>query len=278
MTVRKGKIGVFDSGLGGLTILRAIAELMPEREYLYLGDNLHTPYGNRMPEEIFQLTLRGVEWLFGRGAEVVVLACNTASANALRRIQREILPLKYPDRRVLGIIIPTVEELEKWSETGHVGILATRATVASKTFEVEMAKRNPEIAVFCRSGGDLAELIEKNVDAKILLAEIGRTAGRLVAEDERIDTFLLGCTHYALIEKEIADFLGKKIKVVTQGRLVALKLQDYLKRHPEMEKRLSRKAKISFYTTSPDDRVKKLMIRFYGQKISIEVVKIDDDK
>lgn len=269
---------MFDSGLGGLTILRALTELMPDREYLYLGDNLNTPYGNRAPEEIFQLTLKGVRWLFEQGSEIVILACNTASANALRRIQREFLPLEYPDRRVLGIIIPTVEELEKWSKTDHVGILATRATVASKTFEVEMRKRNPKVTVVCRSGGDLAQLIEKNVDNENLLAEVGRTVGRLMAEDEKIDTFLLGCTHYALIEKEIADFLGKKIKVMTQGRLVALKLQDYLKRHPEMEKRLNCKAKISFFTTSPDDQVKKLMIRFYGRKISIKAVKIDDDK
>ncbi len=270
-----GKIGVFDSGLGGLTILKEMIGRMPDREYVYLGDNLNTPYGNKSQEEIFRLTSAGVEWLFGQGAEIIVLACNTASANALRRIQQEILPQKYPEKRVLGIIIPTVEEADKFSQAGHVGILATRATVASGVFEAEMKKRNPTIQVVCQSGGDLAELIERDAKDGSLEEEITRVVERLIAEDDQIDTLVLGCTHYALIADKIADFLAGKVKIVTQGQLVAEKLDDYLERHSEIREKLSRESKVNFYTTSEDEQVKKLMIRFYGEKVSVETVKID---
>jgi glutamate racemase len=269
---KQGKIGIFDSGLGGLTILREAIKLMPDREYLYLGDNLRAPYGNRTQKKIFQYTLAGVEWLFGMGAEIVILACNTASANALRKIQQEVLPSRFPGKKVLGIIIPTAEEVSNFSKSGHIGVLATRATVASGTFEKEVKKYGPEIKISSQSGGKLVELIESSGDKKTLRAEIGKITCRLIAKDKLIDAIILGCTHYALIEKQIKKILPKGISVVNQGEIVAMKLVDYIKRHAEISQRLSSHPRVYFYTTVDDDEIKKKMVRFYGSKICVETV------
>ncbi|MDP1884002.1 MAG: glutamate racemase [Candidatus Moranbacteria bacterium] len=270
-----GKIGVFDSGLGGLAVLREITKRMPEYGYLYLGDNLRAPYGDKSQEEIFKHTLAGVEWLFANGAEIVILACNTASANALRRIQREILPLEYPDKRVLGIIIPTVESMENFSRSGHIGVLATEATVASGVFEVEMEKHNPDIRTICQSGGMLVNLIERGKDQKILAAEIKSVVGGLLDRDGLIDTVILGCTHYALIAGQIERALPKNVKVVGQGGIVAAKLSDYMDRHSEIRVRLENRFLIDFYTTSGNEDIKKLMAQFYGEDSRVSTVEYD---
>ncbi len=273
MIKRTGKIGIFDSGLGGLTILKEVVKLMPCYEYIYLGDNQNTPYGNKSQDKIFNLTLAGVEWLFRNGAEIVVLACNTASANALRKIQREVLPVRYPDKRVLGIIIPTVEEIEKYSKTGHIGILATKATIESRIYEAEMKKQNPHIKIFSQSGGNLANLIELNNKVE-MLTEINSVVEELISKNNLIDTVVLGCTHYALIEEEIAQILPKHIHVVSQGELVAKKLKDYLTKHVEINIKLSNLFSLNFNTTSDSKHVQQLMTYFYGEKISISMVKI----
>lgn len=267
-----GKIGVFDSGLGGLAILKEMAGLMPEREYSYLGDNLRAPYGDKSQDKIFEHTLAGVEWLFADGAEIVVLACNTASANALRRIQCEVLPVKYPEKKVLGIIIPTVEVLGNSSRTGHIGVLATSATVESGVFEKEVGKYNSETRVVCQSGGQLAELIERDGASEALAAEIKNVTDRLIGRDKLIDTVILGCTHYALIAGQIRAALPPGIKAVGQGGIVAAKLRDYLDRHDEIRGKLKDGFSISFHTTSGKDEVKKLMARFYGQDIAVSSV------
>jgi glutamate racemase len=267
-----GKIGIFDSGLGGLTILRAVVSLMPDREYLYLGDNLRAPYGNKSQKEIFIHTRAGVEWLFGSGAEIVILACNTASANALRKIQQEVLPHKYPSKRVLGIIIPTAEEAVGFSKSGHIGVLATVATVLSGVFEKEVEKYSPEIKVSSQSGGKLVELIERNKNKKILQKEVKKVTDKLISKDVLIDAIVLGCTHYALIKNEIKKIVPKNISVIDQGEIVAIKLADYLKRHVEIRKRLSRISSVCFYTTADGDEVKKMMAQFYGKKIPVATV------
>lgn len=269
MTNPAGKIGIFDSGLGGLTILKKVVKLMPDQEFLYLGDNLRAPYGEKMPEEIFKHTLAGVKWLFDNGAEIVILACNTASANALRKIQQEFLPLKHPDKKVLGIIIPTVEELEKFSRSGHIGILATSATVASGVFEKEMAKRNPKMRIISQSGGELANLIEQNNDEIALLAKIKEIAKKLLNKDKLIDSIVLGCTHYALVAEQIKQILPKNIKIISEDDIVATKLLDYLNKHEEILEKLNNRSSLNFYTTSKSERTKALMSRFYGEDIPV---------
>lgn len=271
--MKKGKIGIFDSGLGGLTILKEAIKLMPHYEYIYLGDNLNTPYGDKSQSEIFKLTLAGVKWLFKNGAEIVILACNTASANALKKIQQEILPIKYPNKRVLGIIIPTVEEIEKYSKTKHIGILATKATVKSKIYKIEAEKQNAKIAIVSQTGGNLVNLVEQNNKTKLLI-EISRITKELLAKDDLIDTIILGCTHYALIINEITQILPKHISIIAQGELIATKLLDYLKRHPEISDKLSNSYSLNFNTTSSNKQVKQLMSYFYGEDISVSIATV----
>lgn len=266
------KIGIFDSGLGGLTILKEIVKLIPNREYLYLGDNLRAPYGDRSEEDIFKYTLSGVKWLFDNGAELVVLACNTASANALRKIQQEFLTLKYKDKKVLGIIIPTMEEVGNFSKSGHIGLLATRATVTSGVFEKEMKKNSLESQMSCQSGGRLVELIEGNKNGDILSAEIEDVVGQLISKDELVDVIILGCTHYALIKDRIRKILPNNISMIEQGNIVAKKLLDYIARHSEINEKLSNQSAVFFYTTSDSDEVKKMMGQFYGANISVSTV------
>jgi len=218
--------------------------------------------------------LAGVKWLFSNGAEIVILACNTASANALRKIQQEVLPFKYADKKVLGIIIPTAEELGKFSLSKHIGVLATVATVASGSFEREVKKYNPEIKLSVQSGGKLAELIEQNKDKKKLKAEIEMVIDRLMAKNKLIDTIVFGCTHYALIEKQIKKTLPKDISVTSQGRIVAMKLANYLDRHPKLARKLSQRSSVCFYTTSSEQATKEKMAQFFGTAISVATVSL----
>ncbi|PIP27231.1 MAG: glutamate racemase [Candidatus Moranbacteria bacterium CG23_combo_of_CG06-09_8_20_14_all_39_10] len=272
MIKQSGKIGVFDSGLGGLTILKEIIRLMPNREYLYLGDNLHAPYGDKSQADIFKYTLAGVEWLFDNGAEIVILACNTASSNALRKIQQEIMPFKYSDKKVLGIIIPTVEDMGNVSRSGHIGVLATKATVASMTFETEMKRYNSKIQITCQSGGDLANLIEQDKDQAMLRVEIKNVTAELINKNKLIDVVVLGCTHYDLIIDQMRLILPKNIKVVGQGNAVATKLLEYINRHDELRRKLKNEFSVNFHTTSDREEVKKLMAQFYGANISVSMV------
>lgn len=269
MKQQAGKIGIFDSGLGGLTILKEIVRLMPDRNYIYLGDNANAPYGDKSQEEIFKLTLSGVEWLFEQGAVIVILACNTASANALRKIQQDILPMQYPGRRVLGIIIPTVEDMGTFTKSGNVGVLATKATVASKVFEIEIKKNNPKINIISESGGKLASLIEADAKRDVLLSEIKKVTTNLLAKNKLIDTVILGCTHYPLIMTEIKEVLPGNVNIISQGSIIATKLENYLNKHNEIRNELSDQFSLKIFTTSKDEKVKRLMIRFFGKDVSI---------
>ncbi len=264
-------IGVFDSGFGGLTILKELLAKMPEYDFVYLGDNARNPYGPRSAEEIFLFTLEGIEELFSRGCPLVILACNTSSANALRRIQQEVLPEKYPDRRVLGILVPTIEQLEAGSV---VGILATEATVRSNAYVKEAAEKNPSAMIVQQACPNLVPLIERGASGEELQTEVRGYVEALIAQNPKIETVLLGCTHYALIADHISQELPKGVKLLGQSAIVAEALADYLARHPEIDQRLTKGGSRTFLTTGDANEVSRLGSKFFGDPIQFENVRL----
>lgn len=243
-------IGVFDSGFGGLTILRNLQKVLPQYDYLYLGDNARAPYGSRSFETIFRYTLQAVRELFSRGCPLVILACNTASAKALRSIQQDVLPYEFPDKRVLGIVRPTAEEIGKFSKSGHIGIFGTAGTVSSGSYLIEINHFYPELKVTqhaCPMWVPLVEYGERESEGAKFFVK--KDIDALLAEDPEIDTLLLACTHYPLLEGAIRAALPENVRLVFQGDIVAEKTVDYLRRHPEMENRLTKNGKSRFLTT-----------------------------
>jgi glutamate racemase len=266
-------IGIFDSGFGGLTILKAVANTLPQYSYIYLGDNKRAPYGSKSDAEIYQYTLEGVEALFARGAQLVILACNTSSAVALRKIQQEVLPIKYPHRKVLGIIIPTAEESDTFSQTKHIGVWATQATVSSKAYTTEMLKIDPNLHITELPCSLLVPLIEAgNKESTEITQAINGYIKALLKKDELIDTLILGCTHYPIIESEIRDILPTHICLITQGKIIAKKLEIYLAKHPEIDHLLQKQSGRIFLTTSTDEDVKRIADYFYGSLVGLEMV------
>lgn len=248
-------IGVFDSGYGGLTILREIQKYLPQYDYLYLGDNARAPYGTRSFECVYQFTLQGVRHLFDKGCPLVILACNTASAKALRTIQQRDLPVIDPTRRVLGVIRPTAETVGGLSGNGKVGIFATPGTIASGSYDIEIAKLNPTFSTFgqaCPMWVPIVENREENTPGAEYF--VRRDADRLMAQCPDLDTVILACTHFPILYDVIRRAIPPHIKVVSQGDIVARSLADYLKRHPEMERRLSRGGNTSYLTTEQPDK------------------------
>lgn len=245
-----GPIGVFDSGYGGLTILKAIRRLLPQYDYLYLGDNARAPYGSRSFDIVYQFTLQAVRELFARGCHLVILACNTASAKALRSIQCNDLPLLDPDRRVLGVIRPTAEILGDISETRHVGVLATPGTVKSHSYLMEAEKLYPEMKVREKACPMWVPLVE-NGEAQGEGADyfVRKYIDAIMADDPKIDTLVLACTHYPILLPKIRRYAPEGVRILAQGELVADSLEDYLRRHPEMEKRLTRGGTVTYLTT-----------------------------
>ncbi len=266
-------IGFFDSGFGGLTIVSEIRKTLPRYSTIYLGDNARTPYGSRSLDVIYRFTLEGVAELFRRGAELIILACNTSSSVALRRIQQEYLPAHQPGKRVLGIVIPTAEEISRASSSKVIGILATQATVASKAYPQEIHKIDAEVEVRQEACPMLVPLIESG-DLEVA-EEAARTyVENLLKQDNRIDTVLLGCTHYALIEDVIRKYVPPHVEVISQGAIVANKLADYLKRHPEIDERLDRSAQALFFSTEYSSRIQRLGTQFFGRSIVIETMQL----
>lgn len=235
-----GPIGIFDSGYGGLTILNKIRQRLPGYDYVYLGDNARAPYGTRSFEIIYRFTLEAVNYLFSQGCPLVILACNTASAKALRSIQQNDLPAIDPSRRVLGIIRPTVEALAAVTSTGHIGLLATPGTVNSHSYDIEIAKQNPDFTTRSHSCPMWVPLVENN-EATGPGADyfVKKDIETIMANDPAIDTLILGCTHYPLLIDKIKRYIPQGVSLLTQGEIVAESLADYLRRHPEMECRLS---------------------------------------
>ena len=243
-------IGVFDSGYGGLTVLRSLIDRLPQYDYLYLGDNARSPYGNRSFETVYRYTLECVEWLLEKECPLIILACNTASAKALRSIQQRDLEKLNPEARVLGVIRPTTESLGKYSKTNSIGILATTGTVQSGSYIIELEKFFPELKVQQEACPMWVPLVENNEhQSKGADFFIQKHIDAILQRDKNIDTLLLACTHYPLLKDKIEQHLPKGIKLLSQGDIVAESLGDYLKRHSEMEKRLTKEGKRIFYTT-----------------------------
>lgn len=243
-------IGVFDSGFGGLTILQDLQKALPQYDYLYLGDNARAPYGSRSYETIFRYTLQCVRELFRRGCPLVILACNTASARALRSIQQQVLPYEFPGRRVLGIIRPTAEEIGGYSKSGHIGIFATAGTVSSGSYPLEISHFYPGLKVTqhaCPMWVPLVEYGERESEGALFFVK--KEVEAILREDPDIDTILLACTHYPLLEKAIRQVTPPHVRLVFQGDIVARKTVDYLERHPEIEKSLTKNGKTCFLTT-----------------------------
>ncbi len=248
--MKNSPIGIFDSGYGGLTVLRDIVRLLPDYDYLYLGDNARSPYGPRDFETIYHYTLECVQYLFGQGCPLVILACNTASAKALRNIQQLALPKIAPDRRVLGVIRPTAEVIGDFSKTKKVGVLGTVGTVRSESYLLEIEKFYPDVKVLQQACPMWVPLVENGeLSGAGTDFFVKKYLDELLAASPDIDTLLLACTHYPLLEPVINKFLSKKIKVISQGEIVAKSLADYLHRHPEMEQLCSKNGSRVFHTT-----------------------------
>lgn len=265
---KKGPIGIFDSGYGGLTVLKEIVSKLPDYDYLYLGDNARAPYGNRSFDTVYHYTLDAVKWLFKQDCSLVILACNTASAKALRTIQQNDLPILAPDKRVLGVIRPTAEMIGTFSETKNVGVLATVGTVTSESYPMEIAKFFPDLKVHQEACPMWVPLVE-NGEFEHHGADffVKKNLHNIFEKGEAIDVILLGCTHYPLLKEKIEEYLPVAVKLISQGEIVAQSLAGYLQRHPEIEGLCSKGGMQQFYTTdSPEDFDNKASI-FYGQPI-----------
>lgn len=271
-----GPIGIFDSGYGGLTILEKIRTELPEYDYIYLGDNARTPYGTRSFDVVYKYTLECVTKLFEMGCQLVVLACNTASAKALRSIQQRDLPLLDANRRVLGVIRPTVEAVGAMTRSKHIGLLATSGTVQSNSYPLEIHKLHDDIVVTSEACPMWVPLIENN-EHKSEGADyfVRKNVEHLLAADPEIDTIMLGCTHYPLLEDKIKSLLPKEISVVSQGEIVAKSLADYLQRHTEMESRCTKNASIRYFSTESVEKFSSSASVFLNEKIVAEHIDLE---
>ncbi len=264
-----GPIGVFDSGYGGLTVLKEIKKALPEYSYIYLGDNARAPYGARSFETIYQYTLQCVEWFFKQGCPLVILACNTASAKALRTIQQIDLPKIDPSKRVLGVIRPTSEIIGNFTHTNNVGVLGTTGTVQSLSYPIEIEKFFPKVQVFQQACPMWVPLVENN-EYNSAGADyfIKKYLDDLMNQSSNIDTVLLACTHYPLLADKIKSHLPAGISIVSQGEIVAKSLVSYLERHPEIESKCARNGESIFFTTDSEADFNQKASIFYGIPVS----------
>lgn len=271
-----GPIGVFDSGYGGLTILSKIREALPQYDYIYLGDNARTPYGTRSFDIVYEFTLQAVNKLFEMGCHLVILACNTASAKALRSIQINDLPKLDPLRRVLGVIRPTVECIGNITHSRHIGVLATAGTIRSESYPMEIHKLFPDITVSSEACPMWVPLVENN-EAQSVGADyfIEKYIADLLYKDQQIDTVILGCTHYPLLLPKIRHFMPDGIQVVAQGEYVADSLRDYLYRHPEMAAKCTQGGSCIFCTTEAEDKFSESASTFLNQSITVQRVSLE---
>lgn len=269
-------IGVFDSGFGGLTVLKGFLRGLPRYDYLYLGDNARAPYGDKSQRAVYNYTRQAVEFLFGRGCRLVILACNTSSAEALRKLQRSWLPRHFPDRRVLGVIVPVAEEAARLSRAGRLGVIGTRATIGSGTYRREVKKISPALMLYQQSCPLLVPLVEAGRAAQpetktILKKYLDPLKAR------RVDALILGCTHYPFLLTPIRRIMGKAVKVLDSPTIVAEKFADYLKRHPEIEKRLSKNGRLVFYTTGDREKFRRLGSKFLKKPIKqVKKIRLSD--
>ena len=268
-----GPIGIFDSGYGGLTILHGIRQLLPEYDYLYLGDNARTPYGTRSFEVVYEFTRQAVVKLFEMGCHLVILGCNTASAKALRSIQQNDLPKWDPDRRVLGVIRPTAEVIGTLTHNRHVGIFATEGTIKSESYNLEIQKLHPDIQVSGVACPFWVPLVEYNeADSPGADYFVKKRIDQLLRLDPQIDTVILGCTHYPLLLPKIHKFMPRGIRIIAQGEYVASSLQSYFQRHPDMEQRCTKNGQTRYLTTENPERFKEQAQLFLHEDIEVENV------
>jgi len=266
-----GPIGIFDSGYGGLTILHGIRQLLPEYDYLYLGDNARAPYGPRSFDVVYEFTRQAVVRLFELGCHLVVLGCNTASAKALRTIQQNDLPKIDPDRRVLGIIRPTAEVIGSLTQTRHVGVLATEGTIKSESYKLEIQKLHPDIEVAGVACPFWVPLVEYNeADSPGADYFVKKRIDQLMRLDPLIDAVILGCTHYPLLMPKILKYIHPGVRIVAQGEYVASSLQDYFRRHPEMEQKCSKGGSAHYLTTENPDKFRESAQIFLHEHIDVE--------
>lgn len=264
-------IGIFDSGFGGLTVFKKIKKALPDYSYIYLGDSLRAPYGGRSQEAIYQFTQTAVDYLFKQGCRLVIIACNTASSDALRKLQQEWLPNNYLDRRILGVIRPVAEEAAKVSQFGKIGVVGTRATVESGAYEREFKIQDLRLKIYQNACPLLVPLVEEGWLNKTETRMIVKKCLRPL-KDRQIDTLILGCTHYPLLMKEFVRIVGKRVKVLDAPKIVAEKLVDYLKRHPEIESKIEKNRYVRYLTTDSLEKFESLGSRFMGSKIKGEKI------
>lgn len=271
-----GPIGIFDSGYGGLTILNKIREVLPEYDYIYLGDNARAPYGSRSFEIVYEFTLQAVNKLFEMGCHLVILACNTASAKALRSIQINDLPNIDTERRVLGVIRPTAECIGNITQSRHIGILATAGTIKSESYPLEIHKLFPDIHVNGLACPMWVPLVENN-EAQDVGADyfIQKYIDQLLQKDSQIDTIILGCTHYPILFPKIRKYVPEQIHVIPQGEYVASSLKDYLKRHPEMDAKCTQNGKCRFYTTEAEEKFIESATTFLNRPIEVQRISLE---
>lgn len=268
-------IGVFDSGFGGLTILRDLRRALPGADFLYLGDNARAPYGTRSFELVYRFTLEAVKYLFAQGCPLVILACNTASAKALRSIQQRDLAGIDPTRRVLGVIRPTVEAIAGATQTGSVGLFATPGTVASQSYDIEIAKHAPGVTVHSHACPMWVPLVEyREADGDGADYFVKKDIDALFVPNHDIDTLILGCTHYPILLDKIKKYVPSGVRILSQGEIVAASLLDYLRRHPDMDARISRGASVRYLTTESPEKFDSLASEFMQARVQSTTVRL----
>ena len=271
-----GPIGVFDSGYGGLTILQQIRKTLPQYDYIYLGDNARTPYGTRSFEVVYEFTRQAVTKLFEMGCHLVILACNTASAKALRSIQTNDLPQLDSSRRVLGVIRPTVERIGEMTRSRHIGVVATAGTIKSESYPLEIRKLFPDITVTgeaCPMWVPLVENNEATGDGANFF--IRKNLNSLLGKDPQIDAIILGCTHYPLLLPKINQYVTQGVQIITQGEFVAVSLEDYLKRHPEIADKCTQNGVTHFYTTEAEEKFSESAKLFLNEEIKVKRISLE---
>lgn len=270
--VRTMKIGIFDSGLGGLIILKEIIKKLPQYDYIYLGDNARTPYGNRSQDVIYKFTEQAVDFLFKQNCQLIIVACNTASAEALRKIQQEWLPQNYPERRVLGVIRPVAEKAVEIAKK-KIGVIGTKATVNSQAYIREIEKFNPRLEVVQQACPLLVPLVEEGWEKRPETKKILRHYLRPL-KLAKVDTLILGCTHYPILFKEIQGIMGKRTQVLNSGEIIAESFADYFSRHQEIEFKLDKNSQYKFFVTDLSEHYQELGGKWFGKGIEFEKIEL----
>lgn len=266
------KIGIFDSGLGGLIIAHSLMKRLPEYDYIYLGDTARVPYGNRSQKTIYQFTEQAIRFLFKQDCGLIIIACNTASAEALRQIQQQYLPAHYPDRKVLGVLIPAAEEAAAKTKNKRIGVLATVSTVNSQAFGREVDKLLPKAEIFQQAAPLLVPLVE-NDGLKWAEPILREYLSPLLQKN--IDTLILGCTHYPVLKKQIEEIVGRGINVISQDEVVPKKLEDYISRHPEIDSKLTKGSQQEFFVTDRTEGIEALGAKLFGEKVNLQLATLD---